>query len=337
MIILGCETSCDETSVSFVKDGFDVLGVKTLSQIKTHEKYGGVVPEIASRIHVESIHHLLNDLVKETNISLKDIDYLAVTNTPGLIGALLVGVSFTNSLGYFLKKSVIPINHLEAHIYAAFMTNTDLPELPALALLVSGGHTMLIKVNKIGEYEILGTTLDDAVGEAFDKTAKLLGLPYPGGPVIDKLAKTGDPFSYQFPRALLKNKNNFDFSFSGLKTAVLYTIYGFDRKTKIELNETNIANICASFQKAAVDTLVQKTRQAIQYINAKSLIVCGGVAANSELKKEMLEAVKEFNIKAHIPPIKYCTDNATMVAGLAYHKIEQAEIAVKEVKSNCSL
>lgn len=332
MLILGIETSCDETSVAVVKDGTEILGIKTFSQINKHEKFGGVVPEVASRIHVKVIHYLVAQLLEETNIKPRDLDYIAVTNCPGLIGALLVGVSFANAYAFALNKQVIGVNHLEAHIYAAFLNTTETPLLPAVALLVSGGHTSLIEVKNIGDYNVLGNTLDDAVGEAFDKTAKLLNLPYPGGPAINKISLSGNPKAFHFPRALLKNEN-FNFSFSGLKTSVLYEVTGIGMKNKkpLPLTEENTANVAASFQKAVIDVLVHKTAKAISKLHARSLIVCGGVAANSELKKAMIALALKNNIKAHIPPIQFCTDNAVMVAGLAYHKTNEAAVCVKEV------
>jgi len=334
MIILGIESSCDETSVALVKNGTDVLKVKTFSQIKTHGIYGGVVPEIASRIHVRVIHHLVKQLFQESEVSPVDIDLISVTRSPGLITSLLVGVSFANAYAFALNKPIVGINHLEAHIYAAFLDNKKEISLPALVLLVSGGHTLLIEMKAIGNYNILGSTLDDAVGEAYDKTAKLLNLPYPGGPEIDRLAAIGDDKAFSFPKALLNDRKTIDFSFSGLKTSVLYKVKGVGNKKGIELNQTNIQNVAASFQKSVVDVLTKKTEQALRKTSAKSLIVGGGVAANQALQSAMRATAEKFKINSFIPPLKYCTDNAAMIAGLAYHKQDQASSSVNKVLAN---
>lgn len=336
MLVLGIETSCDETSVAIVRDGTEILGSKTYTQIKDHKKFGGVVPEIASRIHVKVIHPLLEALLDETGVSLKDIDLLAATHCPGLIGALLVGVSFGNALASSLSKPIVGIHHLEGHIYSAFMMQADSkPRFPAIALVVSGGHTLLIKMDKIGSYTVLGQTLDDAVGEAFDKIAKIMDLPYPGGPVIDRLSKEGNPGAYSFPRALINEPDRLEFSFSGLKTSVLYEVKGKNMKAPVsKLTEEKTRNIAASAQRAIVDILVNKTRNALLKTGAKSLIVCGGVAANSELKGSMNELGRKLGISVFIPPLSLCTDNATMVAGLAYHKRKNASRFISEVFPN---
>ena len=316
MRFLGIETSCDETSVSLVDDGLDVIGLKTFSQTDTHALFGGVVPEIASRLHAETLHTLVDTLLRETGTTPQAIDALAVTNGPGLVGALLVGVSFANALAYAWKKPVVGINHLEAHWYAAFMDPLQRPSLPALALLVSGGHTQLILIRELGKQEVLGATLDDAAGEAFDKTAKLLGLPYPGGPVVDRLAKQGNPHAFRFPQALREDKKNLNFSFSGLKTSVLYTI----RDLPKPLPPETVNDLCASLQKAIVDILVYKSEQALKITGAGSLVVCGGVAANSELQAVIRKMAERVGASAHFPSLQLCTDNAAMIAGLGYHK-----------------
>lgn len=336
MLVLGIETSCDETSVAIVRDGTEILGSKTYSQIKDHKKFGGVVPEIASRIHVKVLHPLLEALLDETSLSLKDLDLLAATNCPGLIGALLVGVSFGNALACSLSRPIVGIHHLEAHIYSAFMIKAESkPQFPAIALVVSGGHTLLIKMDKIGSYSVLGQTLDDAVGEAFDKIAKIMDLPYPGGPVIDRLAKEGNPQAYSFPRALIGEPDRLEFSFSGLKTSVLYEVKGKNMSApSSKLTERKTRDIAASSQRAMVDILVNKTKNAILKTEAKSLIVCGGVSANSELKGAMNALGQRLGISVFIPPLSLCTDNATMVAGLAYHKRKNAKRFISEVFPN---
>ena len=336
MLVLGIETSCDETSVAIVRDGTEILGSKTYSQIKDHKKFGGVVPEIASRIHVKVLHPLLESLLDETSVSLKDIDLLAATSCPGLIGALLVGVSFGNALACSLDKPIVGIHHLEGHIYSAFMMKAETrPRFPAVALVVSGGHTMLIKMDGIGKYSVLGQTLDDAVGEAFDKIAKIMDLPYPGGPVIDRLSKEGNPEAFSFPRALIGEPDRLEFSFSGLKTSVLYEVKGKNLSAPAaKLSEVRTRDIAASAQRAIVDILVNKTRNAILQTQAKSLIVCGGVAANSELKRAMNDLGQASGISVFIPPLSLCTDNATMVAGLGFHKRKHAKKYISEVFPN---
>lgn len=339
MLVLGIETSCDETSIAIVENGKNIIGVKTYSQIKDHKKFGGVVPEIASRIHVKVIHNLLLELLNETKLSLKDdIDLIAATNRPGLIGALLIGVSFANGLAFSLNKKIVGINHIEAHIYSAFMTNEKKPEFPIVALVVSGGHTFLIEILKIGKYKILGRTLDDAVGEAFDKIAKILELPYPGGPVVDKLSKIGNPKAYNFPRALIKDVKKFDFSFSGLKTSVLYEVKKIKQQNNLEkLDDRTVQNIAASAQRAIVDILINKTELAIQKIKPKSIMVSGGVAANSELKSSVIELASRYNTKPFIPHISLCTDNAAMIAGLGFYKKQFAKDYISEVFTGCDL
>ncbi|MBN2143492.1 MAG: tRNA (adenosine(37)-N6)-threonylcarbamoyltransferase complex transferase subunit TsaD [Candidatus Aureabacteria bacterium] len=336
MLVLGIETSCDETSVALVEDGCRVLGVRTFSQVKSHEKYGGVVPEIASRIHVNVLHYLLEDLFQEIKIKPDDIGLLAVANRPGLIGSLLVGISFANGLAFCWNKPVVGIHHLEAHIYGAFMEEGKQPQYPSVALIVSGGHTQLVQVDALGEYTLLGNTLDDAAGEAFDKVAKILGLSYPGGPVIDKYSQVGDPGAWSFPRALLED-SSLAFSFSGLKTAVLYAVKGYGRKisqTSSTIPERMVKDIAASFQRAVVDVLVIKMERALEKTRARSMIVCGGVAANSELKSAMHAVSNRKNVPLFLPPLFLCTDNALMVAGLGWHKRHQATSFILETYSN---
>lgn len=311
MLILGIESSCDETSISLVRDGKEVIANLVYSQIDIHTKYGGVVPEVASRQHILTINPLLDQLFKETGITEKDIDSLAVTYGPGLQGSLLVGLMTAKTLAWLWDKPLIGVNHLEGHIYSCFIDNEI--EAPVLILLVSGGHTELIVFNKHGEYKLLGKTRDDATGEAFDKVARLLGLPYPGGPHIDRVAKNGDENRFDFPIGM---QGSYDFSFSGLKTAVLYKINALKKESDI----LPIEDIAASFSKTTAKTLVSKTVKAAVENNLKRIVVAGGVAANSFLRKELDKATKKHNLEVYFPSLKYCTDNAAMIASAAYHK-----------------
>jgi N6-L-threonylcarbamoyladenine synthase len=306
MIILGVETSCDDTSLSLVENGKNIIDTIISSQIDIHKEYGGVVPEIAARKHIDNIFPMLDSLLKKNNINLSNIDAIAVTVEPGLIGALLVGVTFAKALAYSLKKPLIPVNHIMAHLYSANL-EYDI-KYPVLGLIISGGHTLLVKSNKPDTYEILGTTIDDAVGESYDKVSKMLDLGYPGGPIIEKFAKTGNPDAINFPRPLL-NKDNLNFSFSGLKTAVLYYIK--------ENTTININDVCASFQAAVFEVLLKKTKKALKTYEIKNLVVGGGVAANKTLQNYFSNNLKNYNI--FFPSIKYCTDNAAMIAGLGFH------------------
>lgn len=311
MLILGIESSCDETSIALVRDGKEVIANLVSSQIDIHAKYGGVVPEVASRQHILTINPLLEQLFKETGITEKEIDYLAVTHGPGLQGSLLVGLMTAKTLAWLWDKPLIGVNHLEGHIYSCFIENPIEP--PVLILLVSGGHTELIAFNKHGEYKLIGKTRDDATGEAFDKVARLLGLPYPGGPHIDRIAKNGDENRFNFPIGM---QGSYDFSFSGLKTAVLYKI----NDLKKESEELPIEDIAASFSKTTAKTLVGKTVKAALENDLKRIVVAGGVAANSFLRKELDKATKKHKLEVYFPSLKYCTDNAAMIASAAYYK-----------------
>jgi N6-L-threonylcarbamoyladenine synthase len=312
MLILGIETSCDETAVALLKDGKQLLSNIVASQVDLHQEFGGVVPEVAARAHTEKMIPLLNHALKEAKVEPKDIDVIAVTYGPGLIGSLLVGTSTAKALAYSLSKKVIPINHVEAHLYGSWLNTNSPPQFPVVGLVVSGGHTELVLMKNHGDYELLGATLDDAAGEAFDKVAKLLGLGYPGGPAISKEAEKGNPKAFDLPRPMIK-QDNFDFSFAGLKTAVLY----LTKKGKV-----NKENMAASFQKAIVDVLVEKSVRAIKKYHPKSFILGGGVAANSELRKEMEERISPLT-KLYIPEIKFCTDNAAIVAMNGYFRKEK--------------
>ncbi len=312
MYILSVETSCDETSVSITKDGKEVLSNAVLSQIKIHERFGGVVPEIASRSHIEAMLYIFDEAIKTANIKVKDIDLVAVTKGPGLIGSLLVGINAATAFAYANQIPIVGVNHLLGHIYAAQIENEM--KFPALTLLVSGGHTELLLVKDHMQIELLGTTLDDAVGEAYDKVARLLGLPYPGGPVVDKLAHVGKP-TYTLPKPFLKNEP-FNFSFSGLKSAVLNLVHN----TKQRGEEINTEDLCASFQDVVTQVLVEKTHQAARTLGVKQIIVAGGVAANKGLRERLQKTITDFEVI--IPPFKYCTDNAAMIGIAAFYQVD---------------
>ncbi len=314
IIILGIETSCDETSVAIVKSGDKILSNIIASQMDVHQEYGGVVPEIASREHMKNILITCEEALKKADINLRDIDAIAIANGPGLKGSLLVGLSFAKAMAFALGKSLIGVNHLDGHIYANFLVHKNI-KTPFISLIVSGGHTSLILVKAIGKHEIIGTTRDDAAGEVFDKIAKYLNLGYPGGPIIEEIALKGTKNAISFPRPLTKTPN-LDFSFSGLKTAVIYFV---NEKIKIK-EDLNIADICASFQQAVIETLVIKTLYAAEKYNIKNIVVGGGVAANKSLKKAMLKAGNKVNKKVYFPSKELCTDNAAMIAVVGYYK-----------------
>ena len=311
MLVLGVETSCDETAAAVVEDGRRVRADVVASQILVHAEYGGVVPEVASRQHVATIAPVLRRAVADAGVGFADLDGVAVTCGPGLVGALLVGVETAKALAYALGKPLVGVNHLAGHLAAVFLEDPSLPEpppYPHLALLVSGGHTALIRVDGPGQTRLLGSTRDDAAGEAFDKVGKMLGLGYPGGVVIDKLSATGDVRAHALPRAL-PGRDDLDFSFSGLKTAVREHLGGAAPPVGQALND-----LCASFQAAVVDVLVRKSRRALAREGLGSLIVCGGVAANRGLRAARAAAAAEDGFALHIPPPKYCTDNAALIA-----------------------
>lgn len=311
MLILAIESSCDETSVALVRNGKEILSNLISSQIDIHAQYGGVVPEIASRQHILNINPLLEETFSKNNLNEKDIDAIAVTYGPGLQGALLVGLLTAKTLAWLWNKPLIGVNHLEGHIYSSLLENNVMP--PMLTLLVSGGHTELIHVEKHGKYNLIGKTKDDAVGEAFDKVARLLGLPYPGGPYIDKAAKLGNPDAFDFPRAM---PNTYDFSFSGIKTSVLYKINDLKNENK----EIPINDLAASFSKAIAKTLVNKTVKAAKELQLNKIVITGGVAANSALRQEMKKQCDINNLELYVPSLKLCTDNAAMIACAAYYK-----------------
>ena len=308
--ILGIESSCDETSCSIVKNGRDEIATSTSSQIDIHENFGGVVPEIASREHVKNITLVIEDCLKKANMKIEDVTAIAITYGPGLIGSLLVGMQAAKTLSYIYNKPLVPVHHIAGHIYANSLVE-DL-KFPLIALVVSGGHTELIKMKDHFSFEKLGGTLDDAIGECYDKVARVMGLPYPGGPKLDKLSKEGKP-TYKLPIPL--NDDSYNFSFSGLKSAVINLNHNEEQKGK----EINKADLAASFQKVAVTSIVSKTKKALKDYNINNLIVAGGVAANSILREALSDMCKENNIHLSIPPLKYCTDNAAMIAAAGYY------------------
>lgn len=314
ILILAIETSCDETSAAVVKNGRTVLSNVISSQIDLHTLYGGVVPEIASRKHIEKINQVIKEALTEANVTLDKIDAIGVTYGPGLVGALLVGVAEAKAISYAAKKPLIGVHHIEGHVSANFIENKDL-EPPFLCLIVSGGHTHLVIVKDYGQYKIIGKTRDDAAGEAFDKVARAIGLGYPGGPKIDKLAKEGNKNAVAFPRANIEGFP-YDFSFSGVKSAVLNHLNTCAMKNEA----VNTADIAASFQEAVVDALVSKTIAAAIDYKMDKIAIAGGVAANSALRQSMEEACKKHDMKLYYPSLVLCTDNAAMIGTAAYYE-----------------
>ena len=317
ILILAIESSCDETAAAVVKNGRTVLSNIINSQIDIHTEYGGVVPEIASRKHIENINPVIEMALKEANVTLDDITAIGVTYGPGLVGALLVGVAEAKAIAFAAKKPLVGVHHIEGHISANYIENKDL-EPPFIALVVSGGHTHLVKVNDYGEYEIVGRTRDDAAGEAFDKVARAVGLGYPGGPKVDKLAKEGNPDAIAFPRAHVDG-SEYDFSFSGIKSAVLNYINSCEMKGE----EINRADLVASFQKAVVDALVSRAMHAVKEYNMDTLAIAGGVASNSALRAALQKECDKAGVKFYSPSPIFCTDNAAMIGAAAYYEYKK--------------
>ena len=312
MIILAIESSCDETAMAIVEDGRKILSNTVYTQIAIHTMYGGVVPEVASREHIKKVTYVLDEVLKQANMTLDDIDAVAVTKEPGLIGSLMVGVNTAKTISLCFNKPLIYVNHIHGHIYANYLEEDF--TFPLLALVVSGGHTELVLMKDHMDFEILGETLDDAVGEAYDKVARVVNVGYPGGPIIDKMAHIGTP-TYPLPHIKL-SKDSLDFSFSGLKSAVINLCHNANQRGEtIDAN-----NLAASFQNAVIDVLVSKTVLAAKQYDVKQVIIAGGVAANKGLRSAMQEAMDNLNIKLTVPQFKYCTDNAAMIAAAAYHQ-----------------
>lgn len=328
--VLAVETSCDETAIAIVENGKKILANKVLSQIEIHKVFGGVVPEVASRHHLEGILPLVEEALEEANCTLEEIDCIAVTNGPGLVGALLVGVSVAKSLAYGLNKPLVPVNHLAGHIYACFLDNPV--EFPLVALIVSGGHTDLIYMDKHLSFEIMGQTRDDAAGEAYDKIARAMGLGYPGGPVVDKRAQKGDASAIAFPRVFLE-KGSFDFSFSGLKSAVLNFLHNSEQRQEA----INVDDVCASFQQAVVDVLVDKTIECAKFKGVNNIIIAGGVSANSGLRKSIEKRCNEEGLNLFRPSISLCTDNAAMIATVGYYLYKAGVRADLELNAYASM
>ena len=321
MNILAVESSCDETAVAIVKDGREVLTDCIASQVALHRIYGGVVPEIASRMHIEAIYGLADQALKQANVTRDQIDAVAVTYAPGLIGAVLVGVNFAKAAALALNKPLIPVHHIRGHIAANYLADAELKP-PFLCLVVSGGHTMLIDVKDYTQMEILGTTLDDAAGGCFDKVARVLGMPYPGGAALDKAAALGDETKYTLPRSKA-GQNPYDMSFSGLKTAALNLIHHADQVGE----QLDVNSLCAAFSSAVSDTLIPRTVQALHQTGYKTLAVAGGVAANSRIRHDILSAAEEMGVKVCLPPLSLCGDNAAMIGSQAYYEYLAGNIA----------
>src|SRR5690554_295124 len=314
VLILAVETSCDETAAAVVKNGLEVLSNTVASQVNWHRKYGGVVPEIASRKHLEFINPVINKALEKAKLNFSDLDAIAATYGPGLVGGLLVGLTSAKALAYALDKPFIGVNHIAGHIYANFISHKGI-ETPVICLTVSGGHTDLLYFENLGSYRILGRTRDDAAGEAFDKIARVLGIGYPGGPAIEKLSKKGNPEAVNFPRPFI-NEDNYDFSFSGLKTAVINYLH--NKKQRGE--EIKTADVAASFQQAVIDILSSKIIKAVNDFPVKSVILSGGVAANRTFKRQLEEKLGELDLPLYTPELELCTDNAAMIGAVAYFR-----------------
>ena len=320
-IILAIESSCDETAVAIIKNGHEILANVVSTQIEIHRRYGGVVPEIASRKHLELINAVVQEALDQAHMILDDVTHIAVTYGPGLVGALLVGVATAKALAFSSGKPLIGVHHIEGHICANFLVKQDF-QFPLVCLVVSGGHTNIIKITDHGQYLLLGQTKDDAAGEAYDKIARAIGLPYPGGPHIEQLAKEGNADAIELPRAWM-GEDNYDFSFSGLKSAVL----NYLNKTKMKGEEINPADVAASFQQAVLDVLVQKTVRAAVENGVDTILLAGGVAANGTLRNQLQNAASEHHIQVHYPPIHFCTDNAAMIGAAAHYKAVKGDYA----------
>ena len=327
MNILAVESSCDETAVAIVKDGREILTDCIASQVELHRIYGGVVPEIASRKHIEAIYGLADQALARTGLTRDDIDAVAVTYAPGLIGAVLVGVNFAKAAALALNKPLIPVHHIRGHIGANYIAYPELKP-PFLCLVVSGGHTMIVEVTDYTKMRILGTTLDDAAGECFDKVARVLDMPYPGGAALDKAAQTGDDTKYVLPRSK-PGANPYDMSFSGLKTAALNLIHHAEQVGE----ELDIPSLCASFSAAVSDTLIPRVVRAIEETGLKNIAVAGGVAANSRIRRDILAAAEKMGATVYMPPLSLCGDNAAMIGAQAYYEFLAGNVAGMELNA----
>ncbi len=335
-VVLGIETSCDETSAAVVVDGVQVRSNIVASQVDLHAKYGGVVPEIAARAHIERLDAVIAEAMSVGGVTKHDIDAIAVTNRPGLVGALLIGVTAAKTLSWVWGKPLVAVDHIRAHAYSAAIELSESP-WPAVGLIVSGGHTSLFLIQSPMAIERLGATADDAAGEAFDKVATILNLGYPGGPLVEKVARDGDPTAIDFPRTMLA-PDSLDFSFSGVKTAVLYHVHGHGQVSGglERLSSRDIADIAASFQQAVIDVLVRKTMLAATRTGVHTVVLGGGVAANKPLRSALEAACVERHLKFHAAKMAYCTDNAAMIAALAYHQLEVGDVAGLDVDAYAS-
>lgn len=325
-VVLGIETSCDETAVSVVMGGTDVLSSVVSSQLDEHARFGGVVPEVASRAHVEALPYVTAEAIQRANIDVARINAVAATVGPGLVGALLVGVSAAKAMALALEVPFVGVNHLEAHLYAALLEEPNV-EFPMLFVLVSGGHTLLVRMDSSESYEVVGQTIDDAAGEAFDKVARYLGLPFPGGPSLDRAATQGNDAAVHFPRAMMNE--GFDLSFSGLKTAVINYVRAHP--------EATTPDVAASFQRAVVDVLVHKARLAAKHVGARTIALGGGVAANSLLRTEMTEAGRQDGFNVLLPSREMCTDNAAMIASAAWYRLRREGATPLDAGANPNL
>jgi len=334
--VLGIETSCDETAAAVVVDGCDVRSNIVASQVELHAKYGGVVPEIASRAHIERLDAVIEEALQAAHFRLHDVDAIAVTNRPGLVGALLIGVSAAKTLSWSLGKPLIAVDHIHAHAHSPAIGLRE-PPWPAIALIVSGGHTSLFKVDHPTAITLMGATTDDAAGEAFDKVATILGLPYPGGPSIERVAQSGNPRAIHFPRTML-GPDSLDFSFSGIKTAVLYHVHGPGKTAGglEKLSPPGVADIAASFQQAIIEVLVNKTMLAVARTGLSTAVLGGGVAANKPLREALSKACQERRLAFHAASMSYCTDNAAMIAALGFHLLQAGQTALLDLDAQAT-